>query len=244
MENSGYTRDQLIYVADHEASGYSQVLTIPGWSIAGFPIDSLVRTHHTNFGDPRLPSQSEHSVLCYSLNIARSWTFFVWKLLLPLLVVLASSCAALLLAPQHIDSRIALPVTDLLTAVFLQETYADSLPDLSYLVLIDKIYGISYILIFVSILEGIITAYWVDKNDGIWIRRVMWADDFAGLANYGDGHRINLVSDPILGQIWQQDDPVRKLTRGDHAEHANRGKYNTLCLGLRHHFDGLFRHHL
>lgn len=176
MENSAYTTKQLVYVADDQASGYSQFLTIPGWSIMGSAIESLVRTYDTNFGDPRLPSQSEHSVLRYALNIARPWSFFAWKLLLPLLIVLASSCAALLLAPQHIDSRIALPVTALLTTVFLQETYADSLPDLGYLVLMDQIYVIAYILIFASIVEVIITAYWVDKNEEIWTQRVMWAD--------------------------------------------------------------------
>ncbi len=176
MENSAYTTDKLVYVADGEASGYSQFLTIPGWSIVGSTIDSLVRTYDTNFGDPRLPDRSEHSVLRYSLNIVRPWSFFTWKLLLPLMIVLASSCAALLLAPQHIDSRIALPVTALLTAVFLQETYADNLPDLGYLVLMDQVYVIAYILIFISILEVIMTAYWIDKNEAVWTKRVMWAD--------------------------------------------------------------------
>lgn len=176
MENSTYTTNQLVYVADESASGYSQFLTLPGWSIVGSTIDSLVRIYNTNFGDPRLPSQSEHSVLCYSLNIARPWSFFVWKLLLPLLIVLASSGAALLLSPQHIESRVALPVTALLTAVFLQETYADALPDLGYLVLMDEIYVMAYILIFVSILEVIVTAYWVDQNNAAWTKRLMWID--------------------------------------------------------------------
>ncbi len=176
MENSVYTLDQLMYVADEASSGYSQFLNIPGWSIVGSTIDSLVRTYDTNFGDPRLPSQSEHSVLQYSLNITRPWSFFVWKLLLPLLIILASSWGSLLLAPQHIDSRVALPVTALLTAVFLQETYADALPDLGYLVLMDQVYVIAYILIFASILEVIVTAYWVDKHEAAWTRRVVWAD--------------------------------------------------------------------
>jgi hypothetical protein len=176
MENSVYTAEQLVYVADQEQSGYSQSLTIPGWSIVGSTITSLVRTYNTSFGDPRLSKTSDHSVLCYSLSITRPGSFFVWKLLLPLLIVLASSWGALLLAPQHIDSRVALPVTALLTAVFLQETYADALPDLGYLVLMDKVYVIAYILIFSSTLEIIVTAYWVDRNKDIWTGRVMGAD--------------------------------------------------------------------
>ncbi len=104
----------------------------------------------------------------YSLKIARPVSFFLWKLLLPLVIVTATSWESLLLNPQHIDSRIGLPVTGLLTAVFLQESYSSNLPDVGYLVLLDKIYAMAYILIFISILEAIITAEWIndERPDG------------------------------------------------------------------------------
>jgi hypothetical protein len=176
MENSVYTTDKLVYVADHDQSGRSDFLAIPGWSIDGTEISSLVRTYDTNFGDSRLSGQTQHSVLRYSIHISRPWSFFSWKLLLPLVIVLASSWGALLLAPTLVDSRVALPVTALLTAVFLQETYSDALPDLGYLVLMDKVYVIAYILIFTSILEVIITAYWISQDEEKLTLRVMWVD--------------------------------------------------------------------
>ncbi len=164
VENPVYTTDQLVYVADTEQSGYSDSLAVPDWEIQGFEVSNMVRQYTTNFGDPRLGDKAQHSVFQYSLNIARPASFFLWKLLLPLIIVVATSWGSLLLNPQHIDSRIALPVTGLLTAVFLQESYSSNLPDVGYLVLLDKIYAMAYILIFISILEAIVTADWIHEE--------------------------------------------------------------------------------
>lgn len=168
VENSVYTTDQLVYVADAEESGFSDTLAVPDWEIQGFEVASLVRQYTTNFGDPRIGDEAQHSVFQYSLQIARPVSFFLWKLLLPLIIVIATSWGSLLLNPQHIDSRIGLPVTGLLTAVFLQESYSSNLPDVGYLVLLDRIYAVAYILIFISILEAIVTAEWVndERPDG------------------------------------------------------------------------------
>ncbi|HND87697.1 MAG TPA: hypothetical protein PK971_05175, partial [Saprospiraceae bacterium] len=45
------------------------------------------------------------------------------------------------------DTRSSLPIGGLLTAVFLQQSYSDALPDTGYMVLMDKIYLVAYALI-------------------------------------------------------------------------------------------------
>jgi hypothetical protein len=165
LENSVYTVEQLVYVADKKQSGYSDSLNLPGWIIQDFQLLSLVRKYNTNFGDIRLTNATQHSVLKYSLNISRPVSFFLWKLLLPLVIVIATGWGSLLLNPENIDSRITLPVTALLTAVFLQQSYSASLPEVGYLVLLDKIYVITYVLIFISIIEAIVTAEWIKEEN-------------------------------------------------------------------------------
>ena len=157
VENYRYTIDQLVYLADSEESGYSDDLFLPDWKIRDFNIANMVRDYPTNFSDPRMENNHQYSVIQYSLNIDRHLSFFIWKLLLPLIIVIAVSWSTFLLNPQNFDSRITLPVTCLLTSVFLQQSYSANLPDIGYLVLLDKIYVIVYILIFISILEAIIT---------------------------------------------------------------------------------------
>ena len=161
LEDSVYIADQMVYVADTKQSGYSSTVSIPGWEIQATNISSLVHEYTTNFGDPRLGDKTQYAALQYSLTVSRSFSFFTWKLLLPLVIVIAASWGALLLKPQYVDSRIALSVTALLTTVFLQQSYSSTLPNIGYLVLLDKIYVLAYLLITISILEAIVTADWI-----------------------------------------------------------------------------------
>lgn len=82
-------------------------------------------------------------------------SFFYWKLLHPLFIVLGAALASLLIRPQNLDVRTALPAGALLTAIFLQKSYSDGLPDLGYLILMDKIYLAAYALIALTLVRAI-----------------------------------------------------------------------------------------
>jgi hypothetical protein len=163
MENSVYASDKLVYLADQKDSGIARDLALPGWRIKGFSLSNLLHEYNSSFGDPR-PSANSYSALEYEINISRPLSFFIWKLLLPLVIVLVSSWGAHLLTPSYVDARILMPVTALLTTVFLQQSYSSALPDVGYLVLLDKIYALAYLLVIVAILETIVTADWVSSG--------------------------------------------------------------------------------
>lgn len=55
-------------------------------------------------------------------------------------------------------------VTALLTTVFLQQGYSSALPEVGYLVLLDKIYALAYFLIIAAIIEAIVTADLVNNG--------------------------------------------------------------------------------
>ncbi|MDP1994528.1 MAG: hypothetical protein Q8K40_04695, partial [Ignavibacteria bacterium] len=105
--------------------------------------------------------------------------------LLPLLIVLFSSFGALMLDPIRVDSRIFLPITALLTIVFLQQTYSDVLSAVSYLVLIDKVYVIAYLLIIAAKMETIYTAGIVQADDLRSVKRVKKIDRILLLSEVG-----------------------------------------------------------
>ena len=81
--------------------------------------------------------------------------------MLPLLIILAASWMVLILHPRLVDARTALPGMGLLTAVFLQQAYSDGLPEVGYLVLIDKIYAVAYAMIVLTLLRAI----WTSRED-------------------------------------------------------------------------------
>jgi len=167
LENSVHDVDELVYLADTTESGYTEDLAIPGWKFEDYSIKNLFHPYKTNFGDYKIDeSFSNYSAIGFALEVSRPVNYFVWKLLFPLLIVLLASFGALLLDPLRVDSRIFLPITALLTIVFLQQSYSDALPAVNYLVMIDKIYVIAYIIIIVTIMETIYTAGFV-KSDSV-----------------------------------------------------------------------------
>ncbi len=164
MEDSVHDVSALSYVVDTQNTGISKDLTIPGWKLLGHEIVAFTHKYDSNFGDPRITSSS-FSAVRFDVKVARPISFFIWKLLLPLIIVLVASWGGLILNPRHVDSRILIPVTALLTTVFLQQSYSATLPDIGYLVLLDKIYALAYLLIMMTILWTVTSADRTDHRD-------------------------------------------------------------------------------
>lgn len=157
IEDSTHPSKDLVYVADTHDSGFSDRVSIPGWRIGAWTLKAGEHSYNTEFGDVG-SGDSVYSTISYSLSIKRPFSYFLWKLLLPLCIVLAANWAALLLHPSLVDVRTALPATALLTAVFLQQSYSSTLPQVGALVLVDKIYVLAYALIIATLTRVIISA--------------------------------------------------------------------------------------
>jgi hypothetical protein len=112
--------------------------------------------YQTNFGESPNARVSAYSNFTFNLTIARPLSYFLLKLMLPLLIVILASLGSLLIHPQYIDVRISLPIGALLSCVFLQQSYSSALPDVGYMVLMDRIYLVSYLLIAAVMLRVIV----------------------------------------------------------------------------------------
>ena len=154
VEDKNTGTDKLVFAIDSESSGIGQSVQIPGWKMGDWTSQIYVHDYGTRFGEEETPSV--YSVAEFSINISRPASYFYWKLMLPLLIVLVAAVSALLIKPQDIDVRTALPAGALLTAIFLQKSYSDGLPDVGYLILMDKIYLVAYSLIVLTLIRTII----------------------------------------------------------------------------------------
>ena len=146
--------NQLAYVLDEASSGVDQKLEIPGWKLKGWKGEILEHAYGTNFGEVEQPSS--FSVANFQMVIERPLSFFLWKQILPLAIVVMAALVGLFVNPRSIDARLALPMGALLSAIFLQRGYSDTLPDLGYLVFMDKIYLVAYPLILIVLIRSIV----------------------------------------------------------------------------------------
>lgn len=157
-EHPDYPATDLQYVPDTTSPPvhFRPELELAGWDILGAELRPEIHSYGTNFGNPDAPA-STFSDFVFTFTLTRPVSYFILKLLLPLTIVLFAALGALLFFPSYVDARISLPVGSLLTAVFLQQSYSDALPDVGYMVLMDKIYLLAYLLIAATMLQLIIT---------------------------------------------------------------------------------------
>ncbi|MFN7117187.1 MAG: hypothetical protein ACK4TA_10340 [Saprospiraceae bacterium] len=155
IENVIFPLDSMIYLPDTSKNLLRQDFIIPGWEIRKATLNSQHHYYNTNFGEPGRTG-SRFSDFYFEILIARPASYFLMKLMLPLLIVMLASLGGLLIHPLYIDARISLPIGGLLSCVFLQQSYSDALPDVGDMVLMDKIYLLAYFLI-AAIMWRIIT---------------------------------------------------------------------------------------
>lgn len=163
IENPEHDSETLVYVADTAGASIRQTLQLVGWDMNGSTLKTSVHDYGTNFGNPDENARA-YSNLTYSVLLARPINYFLLKMMLPILVVMLVSIGSLLLHPTHIDTRSSLPIGGLLTAVFLQQSYSNALPDTGYMVLMDKIYLLAYLLISLVLLQVIRAGNWLMRE--------------------------------------------------------------------------------
>jgi len=170
VEDQIHGAGKLAYEFDLENSGVGDLVKIPGWNLDGWKAESLTHNYETDFGDDAMARV--YSMAKFSIEISRPENFFLWKLFLPLFMVIIAACVALWIRPHLLDARVALPAAALLSAIFLQKSYSDSLPDLGYLVLMDWIYLIAYPLIILTLIRVIVAYFWVENADAAKILKI------------------------------------------------------------------------
>lgn len=158
LEHPDYPANALVFVKDTTSKPifYRPELVLAGWDLLGADLLSQSHNYGTDFGNPDNPA-TNFSDFVFRFTITRPVSYFLLKLLLPLTIVIFAALGALLFFPSYVDARISLPVGSLLTAVFLQQSYADALPDVGYMVLMDKIYLLAYGLIAAVMFQSILT---------------------------------------------------------------------------------------
>ncbi len=137
-------------VADAGQSGVGQFIDIIGFATGGFSISEYLQSFPTAFGyvRPGGTADTKFSQVRLEISYVKSGFASCQQLLLPLLVVMLIVLVAPALGPTLWEVRIAIPSTALLTLVFLQQAYRQTLPFLPYNTYLDQIYAVSYLITF------------------------------------------------------------------------------------------------
>jgi hypothetical protein len=97
----------------------------------------------------------QYDYATFDLPVRRHITFHLTKFFLPLLVIVVVALSVFWIDPADLNSRVAVGVTCLLTAIAFQLAEAGSLPEVAYLTLADRVYAISYVSLALGILLAV-----------------------------------------------------------------------------------------
>jgi len=165
IEDSVGDERDIVYKPDKDPVTLSRGLTIPGWDVGEPTMRIISNTYDSSFGDPRTENLS-YSRAIIDLPLTRPAGTYSLKLLLPMLLVALTAALSLAIHPKYVEGRIAVGITALLTLVALQITSNSSLPEVDYLILLDKLYILSYGFVVLT-MAIIVRNSWVDASGNV-----------------------------------------------------------------------------
>ncbi len=151
IEDSEYSNADLVFSLDDKPLTLNPDIRLPGYTVGKSHARVTAKSYATNFGDLSEPAETPYSRASLVVPIKRPAVSGGVKVFLPVVLIILCAMLALMLDPVHVDARIGLSITALLTLVATQFTAAGNLPEVAYLTMLDQIYIASYIFILVVI---------------------------------------------------------------------------------------------
>ena len=132
-------------------SGISDNVSIPDWDITGWEFNVVDLPFDD--GSYRIEGME------FSLDVERDTSFFKYKVILPLILIVVMSWLVFWIDPSLVSSQISVSVTAMLTMIAYRFALAGLLPRLNFLTIMDYFVLVSTLAVFLSMIEVIYTAY-------------------------------------------------------------------------------------
>lgn len=177
MEDTIASEDTQIYVPDPSNSlGLDPQITLPGFKVGKPEMRIVSNTYPTNFGDLAVPQRDTYSRVVLSVPVARPLMAMSVKTFVPIGLIVICAALVFFVRPHYVEGRIGLGITASLVA--LQLTSSATLPDVDYLMMLDKIYLLAYVFIIASLARVVLTSWRgaddaaeksITRADRIWV---------------------------------------------------------------------------
>jgi hypothetical protein len=165
FEDNSSGSSGLRFKPDKEAISLNPELTLPGYILGAPTLKIVDKPYPTNFGDTRLTELEPYSRVTVTVPVHRPWLTYAIKIILPILLVAACAALVYFIHPSFVEGRIGMGITALLTLVALQLTSNSQLPEVDYLMMIDKLYIAAYLFVIASLAQVVHTSWAAFRGD-------------------------------------------------------------------------------
>jgi hypothetical protein len=141
-----------VQLADDEGfTGRRDLFNISDWTIEA--VKGSVKRQKSKTSDNFLSRYD------FEITARRITKFYVWKVILPLCLIVAMSWCVFWIAPSRSDVQIGLSTTSMLTLIAFIFATTNMVPALGYLTRLDQFIIGSTILVFMALLQSVTTSY-------------------------------------------------------------------------------------
>ncbi len=173
IEDGDQTTSDMVYVPDPGTTAVDPQLQIPGWILDRVTATTSETVYPTNFGDPRRPIGADrYARFSYTMHLRRPVVGYLATTLLPIAIVMLITLVVFMIPFRYFEGRLGLGITSLISAVALQLTAAGDLPKTGYLVLLDHVYNLCYLVIFIATVESVVVVRVGDGGDEAMAQRI------------------------------------------------------------------------
>lgn len=179
MEDTVSGIDKQIYIPDPKgAVTINPDITLPGFKVGKPVMHIATNTYPTDFGDLAEPDAAPYSRVTLSVPVTRPILAMSIKTFVPIGLIVVCAALVFFVRPHYVEGRLGLGITALLTLVALQLTSGASLPEVDYLMMLDKIYLLAYLFIITSLAHVVATSWRsadpkaeasISRGDRIWV---------------------------------------------------------------------------
>jgi hypothetical protein len=156
IESFVYPAQRVVMVDDAARTGFDLALELPEWKImsatASVSEVSVMR------------SREKFSRYTLEIEIARNPGFYLWKVFLPLVIIVALSWSIFWMPEERFAQRSRITSTGVLTIVAYQLAFGADLPRVGYLTLLDKAMILSFGLLAITMFESLVVSSWQEAN--------------------------------------------------------------------------------
>jgi hypothetical protein len=151
-----FPEEEVLLVVDEKVTGRRQLLNISDWTIQA--VKGTADRYYVDSYD------RYHSRYTFEIDANRITAYYVWKVILPLCLIVAMSWAVFWINPAEFGPQIGLSATAMLTLIAFLFATTNMLPALGYFTILDFFIGGATILVFLAMLESLTTSFLVSKK--------------------------------------------------------------------------------
>jgi hypothetical protein len=149
---------------DEKVTGWRKLLNISDWTVEG--VEGTIGRLYSEADD------GFYSRYDFKISAHRATGYYLWKVILPLCLIVVMSWCVFWINPAQYGPQVSLSATSMLTLIAFIFATTNMVPELSYLTRLDRFIVGSTILVFLALIETIVTVSLVSNERKEYVLRI------------------------------------------------------------------------